>query len=700
MPRTRLGRGIAALLLAVFVAAPLPAAAVQFIPIWALSGWTFGRALGNVDGDLRDELLFSNNADGHLAVVDGARGVIEKDLPEFRVSDSYVLAENLDADPRLELICVRPGAGPITPLTRVYDWAPGGYVQLLSHTDPIDGLSVSHFRSASQCELFEVAPTDVRLRDLNGAVLLSGSTAVSPWTGVGVAGYGTELDGDPIAEVGLVQHRNQNDQQTLFFDYVNGAFVYRWAASSWELGGSANLDGDAAAEVLGFNRLDGRYAFLSGVNGASELELPEFTVNNNSTVYPLDVDGDGRAEVFAFRPKSATVTPLVRAYKWVAGTYVQMFSHTDDFGSQAQLLRTRSSSQYEILENSKTDVVLRDMAGTVVFRASTAFPGWSGSDVLGYPADLDNDHVAEIVTWDHTTWRVVRYTAGSYAQLWSTSTWNLGSLIPGAAGGPPLGFAVTSVADGHYGMINPILGNANGNFPDFAPSNSFLIPVDFDHDGKYELVFQRVNSPYLSTCYRRAGPGYIQLYSHTDPTPSSVEPGSFRTSTSSDLLEQTSNDLKVRTSTGAVIYRASNELPGWSGTDAAKQVLDVEHDGIDEFLAIDAGGVRLMRYIGTLDVDGAHAGDALKLVGASPNPFRASTVLQFATRREGDVGIAIFDVGGRLVRRLDRRLTAGRHEVAWDGRDEQGRVAPSGVLFYEVRSDGVRQTRKLVRLGE
>jgi len=699
VPRTRPGASIAALLLAVFVAAPSPAAAIQFIPIWGLNGWTFGRALGNLDGDPQDELLFSNNVDGHLAVIDGATGVIEKDLPEFRASDSSVMAENLDADPRLELICVRPGAGPVTPLTRVYDWAPGGYIQLLSHTAPITGVNAVHCRSASQCELFEVAPTDVRLRDLNGTVLLSGSAAVSPWTGVDVVGYGMELDGDPIAEVGLIQHWNQNDQQTLFFDYVGGAFVYRWAASSWSLVGGANLDGDAAGEVLGFNWLDGRYAFLSGVDGSSELELPEFTFDNDSNVFPADIDGDGRAEVFALRPKSLTATPLVRAYKWVAGSYVQMFSHTEDFG-RADLLQTRSLSQWEFLENSKTDVVLRDMAGTVLFRASTAFPGWSATDAVGYAVHLDQDNVAEIVMRDNTTWRVVRYNAGSYTQLWSTSTWNLGSLIPGSAGGPPLGFVVTSVADGHYGMINPILGNANGNFPDFSPSNSYLLPVDFDQNGTYELVFQRVNSPYLSTCYRRAGPGYIQLYSHTDPTPNSVEPGSFRSSTSSDLLERTSNDLKVRTSTGAVIYRASTELPGWSGTDAADEVLDVEHDGIDEFLAIDAGGVRLMRYIGTLDVDGAPVGDALKLVGASPNPFRAATVLQFATRREGNVGIAIFDVGGRLVRRLDRRLSAGRHEVAWDGRDEQGQVAPSGVLFYEVRSDGVRQTKKLVRLGE
>lgn len=700
MPRTQLGRSLAALLLAVLVVAPsLAAATVQFVPIWSLSGWKFERSLGNLDGDARDELLFSNKADLHLAVFDGTTGALEKDLPEFRTNDSGLLTENLDADSRLELILFRPGAGATTPLTRVFDWTPGGYVLLLSHTDPVSSMNVSHFRSASQLELFEMAPDDVRLRDLNGTVLLSASTAVSPWTGVGVAANAMELDGDPVSELGLVQHATQNDEQTLFFDYVNGAFTYRWAATSWALGGSANLDGDADSEVLGFNWLDGRYAFLSGANGASELELPEFTFFDNSNVYPLDVDGDGRAEVFAMRPKSLTVTPLVRAYKWVAGTYVQMFTHTEDFG-YAQLLHTRNLTQYEFLESSKTNVVLRDMAGTVLFRASTQLPGWSATNAFASPTDIDQDGVAEIVMWDDAKSYLLRYTAGSYAPLWSTSAWRFPYLIGAPAGGPPLGFLATSTADDHYAMLTPSTGGATGDFPNFTGSNSYVLPVDLDHDGRYELVFQRVNSPYLSTCFRKAGPGYAVLYSHTDPAPNGVEPGTFRVSTSSELLERTSNDLRVRTLMGSVIYRASTDLPGWTGSNADDEVLDVEHDGINEFLAVDDAGVRLMRYIGTLDVDGASGSEALKPVGASPNPFRAATVLQFATRRDGDVGIAIYDVTGRLVRRLDRRLTAGRHEVTWDGRDEQGRIAPSGVLFYEVRSNGVRQTRKLVRLGE
>ena len=61
------------------------------------------------------------------------------------------------------------------------------------------------------------------------------------------------------------------------------------------------------------------------------------------------------------------------------------------------------------------------------------------------------------------------------------------------------------------------------------------------------------------------------------------------------------------------------------------------------------------------------------------------------------MGIRIFDAGGRLVRNLDRGLPAGMNEIHWDGRDDRGRNAPSGVLFYEVTTDAMRQTRKLIR---
>ncbi len=83
-----------------------------------------------------------------------------------------------------------------------------------------------------------------------------------------------------------------------------------------------------------------------------------------------------------------------------------------------------------------------------------------------------------------------------------------------------------------------------------------------------------------------------------------------------------------------------------------------------------------------------------------PNPFDAGTTLRFSTERAGPVRVDIFDVHGRLVRRLlDRNLDAGQHEFRWDGRDErQVSVAP-GVLFARFDLSGDVRIKKLVRIA-
>jgi len=57
------------------------------------------------------------------------------------------------------------------------------------------------------------------------------------------------------------------------------------------------------------------------------------------------------------------------------------------------------------------------------------------------------------------------------------------------------------------------------------------------------------------------------------------------------------------------------------------------------------------------------------------------------------------DLQGRLVRKLlDEEMSPGFREVAWDGRDEGGRAAASGVYFYELRAGKNTVTKKMVLL--
>jgi len=74
--------------------------------------------------------------------------------------------------------------------------------------------------------------------------------------------------------------------------------------------------------------------------------------------------------------------------------------------------------------------------------------------------------------------------------------------------------------------------------------------------------------------------------------------------------------------------------------------------------------------------------------GAGPNPSDGRTSLRFSTSMQADVQLVIFDVRGRLVRRLsDGAKGAGTHMVDWDGRDRDGRSVPAGTYFGLLRVD-------------
>ena len=81
----------------------------------------------------------------------------------------------------------------------------------------------------------------------------------------------------------------------------------------------------------------------------------------------------------------------------------------------------------------------------------------------------------------------------------------------------------------------------------------------------------------------------------------------------------------------------------------------------------------------------------------SPNPFNPSTRIHFELPRPGHVDLRVYDIAGRLVRTLvDGMLSADRHDVDWNGRDEAGRTVASGVYVYRIVADRFTQTKRMV----
>jgi hypothetical protein len=83
------------------------------------------------------------------------------------------------------------------------------------------------------------------------------------------------------------------------------------------------------------------------------------------------------------------------------------------------------------------------------------------------------------------------------------------------------------------------------------------------------------------------------------------------------------------------------------------------------------------------------------LLGARPNPFNPRTTVAFELARSAHVTLRVYDARGRLLRSLhDGTLPAGRHALAWDGRDDAGRGLGSGVYLLRLEGDGVLETRR------
>ncbi|UCF78445.1 MAG: T9SS type A sorting domain-containing protein [Candidatus Eiseniibacteriota bacterium] len=88
---------------------------------------------------------------------------------------------------------------------------------------------------------------------------------------------------------------------------------------------------------------------------------------------------------------------------------------------------------------------------------------------------------------------------------------------------------------------------------------------------------------------------------------------------------------------------------------------------------------------------------AFKLDQNAPNPFNPVTTFRFTLPKAAHTMLTVYDASGRVVRTLvDERLDQGPHEMSWNGTGEYGSRVASGVYFYELKSEGMRTTRKLV----
>ncbi len=71
-----------------------------------------------------------------------------------------------------------------------------------------------------------------------------------------------------------------------------------------------------------------------------------------------------------------------------------------------------------------------------------------------------------------------------------------------------------------------------------------------------------------------------------------------------------------------------------------------------------------------------------------PNPFNPSTSFHYNLPKSGIIEVTITDIIGREVITLVKGYQrSGNHNIFWTGNDNIGKKVPSGIYFYNLKSE-------------
>jgi len=80
-----------------------------------------------------------------------------------------------------------------------------------------------------------------------------------------------------------------------------------------------------------------------------------------------------------------------------------------------------------------------------------------------------------------------------------------------------------------------------------------------------------------------------------------------------------------------------------------------------------------------------------------PNPFNPTTTISFNLPKNAPVNLEIFNLKGQKVRTLiNSELKAGKHNIIWNGLDNDGKQVASGVYFYRLSNGEQILTHKMM----
>ncbi len=408
--------------------------------------------------------------------------------------------------------------------------------------------------------------------------------------------------------------------------------------------------------------VQGGIANLFGTSGVMSYDTP--TIDGNTTTYTIH---------------TANLSPLVEGKTTDGKLYLADLPFTlasPGFGEVSleviyvRYWNTSESKQYG-LAKTPHDASFKFYLGDVG-KTSGSVPTVGDGHVEGYDLNI----------WTTAYWAVNGTDAnfldkcdiGPTEDTW-VFTWPTDGTTPSANGGDGvIGFEDLCIFSISWGY------SASDAYPKLAPNSNMPVNIWAENKdgGEYTYVQVRVDA---SNAQLRAG-------SFTIETPGF------------ELVEVIAGELLKREEP---IFIDSRQREGFVDVDLAvigHQTEPINDDGTLFTLKLKGNGVTsvsnvILRDMGNNDVpfvlnkeEVAALPSEFALIGATPNPFNATTAINFSVPYEAKVRIEIHDLTGRTIATLvDDEFETGRHSIIWNGSDNSGGSVSSGTYIVRMSAE-------------
>ncbi len=108
-------------------------------------------------------------------------------------------------------------------------------------------------------------------------------------------------------------------------------------------------------------------------------------------------------------------------------------------------------------------------------------------------------------------------------------------------------------------------------------------------------------------------------------------------------------------------------------------------------------GLLLKKNIATGIQEGQSLPDKYNVSQNYPNPFNPVTIITYQIPKSGKVELFIYNITGQKIRTLvNSQIKEGKHNVKWDGKNDNGNQVTTGVYIYFFKAGNYQKTAKMI----